>query len=466
MPPTLPLHDIQGLLRSAYSHLECAAYKLVRVTDPPAARASISNLATAVTTAEGKREHDSLNVAFTAAGLSRLGLTGQTLKTFPIGFQEGMASPRRSRVLGDRGANDPARWEWGGPNTEEIHALILLFAEDEARLATLSAEASERLAGFTTLKTLGAGRQPDSREHFGFRDGVGQPAIDGMERAEAQRARTGHVTVLPPGEFVLGYTNIYGAMTPVPDIAGPGAAAPPTGGNDTRTAFGSNGTYLVFRQVEQNVPAFWQFAQQAGSTIYQGDANAATRLAAKMVGRWPSGAPLVLYPDSDPLAGTPTTTDSNNFQYAAHDQDGVRCPFGSHIRRSNPRDALGPDPATARNTANRHRILRRGRSYGDRIQNPSEDDGKTRGLHFICLNADLERQFEFVQQTWVDNPVFAGLYFETDPLIGHRGDGDTFSVQSRLLRQRAHGLTAFVTIRGGGYFFLPGIQALKTLGAR
>ena len=450
----LPLPDIQGLLRSAYVHLGCAAYQLVRIVDPLSARSAISNLATAVTTADGKRDHDSMNIALTASGLSKLGLADRAIETFPIGFQEGIASPRRSRVLGDEGANDPAHWEWGGPNTEQVDALIMLFADDEAHLAAVSADVSARLTGFATLKTLSAGRQPDSREHFGFRDGVGQPAIDGMNRAAAQQARTGHVTILPPGEFILGYENIYGGMAPVPGIDNPGAA------------FGTNGSYLVFRQMEQNVPAFWQYAQEAGRTIYRGDPDAATRLASKMVGRWPSGAPLVLNPDSDPLAGTPTTTDSNNFRYAAHDQDGVRCPFGSHIRRSNPRDALGPDPATARNTANRHRILRRGRSYGDRIKNPFEDDGQSRGLYFICLNADLERQFEFVQQTWIDNPVFAGLYFETDPLIGHRRDGDTFSVPTSLLRRRAHDLPSFVTIRGGGYFFLPGVQALRSLGTR
>jgi Dyp-type peroxidase family len=461
----LPLHDIQGLLRSAYVHLGCAAYHLVRVVDPRAARAAISNLAADVTTADGKRDHDSINIAFTASGLSNLGLADRTIETFPIGFQEGMASPRRSRVLGDEDSNDPAHWEWGGPNTEQIDALIMVFADEEDHRAAVSADVSARLAGFATLKTLHAGRQPDSREHFGFRDGVGQPAIDGMDRAAAQKMRTGHVTILPAGEFILGYQNIYGGMAPVPAIAEASASAAPGGGADTRTAFGTNGSYLVFRQMEQHVPAFWQYAQQAGNTIYRGEPDAAIRLASKMVGRWPSGAPLVLNPDSDPLAGTPTTTDSNNFAYAAHDQDGVRCPFGSHIRRSNPRDALGPDPATALSTANRHRILRRGRSYGDRIRNPFEDDGQSRGLYFICLNADLERQFEFVQQTWVDNPVFAGLFFETDPLIGHRRDGDIFSVPTSLLRRRVHGLPSFVTIRGGGYFFLPGMQALRMLGA-
>jgi Dyp-type peroxidase family len=466
MPPTLPLHEIQGLLRSAYGHLECAAYTLLRVTDPPAARESIANLVATVTTAGGKREHDSLNVAFTAKGLSKLGLTDRALEMFPIGFREGMASARRSRVLGDRGSNDPSKWEWGGPNTEQVDALIMLFAEDEAHLATVSAATSARLRGFSTVRALRAGRQPDSREHFGFRDGIGQPAIDGMDRADAQRARTGHVTVLPPGEFILGYENIYGAMTAVPRIDEPDAGGATTRGGDERAAFGANGSYLVFRQIEQNVPAFWRYAQEAGNTIYRGDPDGATRLAAKMVGRWPSGAPLVLHPDRDPFAGTATTTDSNAFQYAAQDPDGVRCPLGSHVRRSNPRDSLGPDPDTTKNSANRHRLLRRGRSYGDRIKNVSEDDGKPRGLYFICLNADLDRQFEFVQQTWVNNPVFAGLYAETDPLIGYRPDSDTFSIQTPLLRQRAHGVTPFVTVRGGAYFFLPGIQALRILGAQ
>jgi deferrochelatase/peroxidase EfeB len=177
-----------------------------------------------------------------------------------------------------------------------------------------------------------------------------------------------------------------------------------------------------------------------------------------------SGAPLVKYPSSDPHAGTPTLSKENDFEYDATDAHGFACPVGSHIRRANPRDALGPDPETALKSANRHRLLRRGRSYGQRLTDPFVEDGGERGLHFICLNGDLERQFEFVQQTWVNNTTFAGLHCESDPLVGNQDESSRrFTVQADPLRSRVHNLRSFMTVRGGAYFFLPGLKALRYL---
>src|SRR5262249_31676611 len=155
---------------------------------------------------------------------------------------------------------------------------------------------------------------------------------------------------------------------------------------------------------------FWnQVRREAIALRPNDDPEAATkRLAAKMIGRWESGAPLVLNEHSDPDNGVPQPIVENNFQYAEQDPAGFRCPVGAHIRRASPRDALPPDRRVALDSANRHRLLRRGRSYGDYIGEGFAarfvDDGKRRGLHFMCLNADLERQFEFVQQTWLNNP--------------------------------------------------------------
>jgi deferrochelatase/peroxidase EfeB len=175
------------------------------------------------------------------------------------------------------------------------------------------------------------------------------------------------------------------------------------------------------------------------------------------VGRWPNGVPLTRSPEhpGDDLA------DANDFGYAEGDAAGQGCPLGAHIRRANPRDALDPEagPEQSLRSVNRHRLLRRGRAYGD-LSGPGE-----RGIHFICLNANIARQFEFVQHTWLNNPKFAGLYDDTDPLVAtHQGDiGRTFIVQARPFRQRVTGLPAFVTVRGGAYFFLPGIRALRFL---
>ena len=214
------------------------------------------------------------------------------------------------------------------------------------------------------------------------------------------------------------------------------------------------------RQLEQDVEGFWRYAGQAtrrpdGSE----DPGARTALAAKMVGRWPSGAPLVETPDRD----NPRLSDDNDFGYYRTDPLGLACPLGAHIRRMNPRDSLDPQPGTDASLAvnDGHRLLRRGRSYG--ADTGAQAEGGT-GLHFICLAASLIRQFEFVQHTWLNSPTFHGLYDDTDPLIGSRHPrGATFTVPGRPVRRRYRDLPQFVRTRGGAYFFLPGISALRYL---
>jgi Dyp-type peroxidase family len=460
MTTELQRADMQGLLVSAFAHLPCAAYRLLRITEAGPARQWLAGAAAAVTTAERKQEGSSLNIALTGEGLKELGLPTEVLRTFPPAFLDGMTSPRRSRLLGDTGQNRPERWDWGGP-ASPAHVLLLLYAEDEQRLIREQQRWTPGDGrGLAEVTTLEAGRQPDAREHFGFMDGVGQPVVEGSGRLARQRRRTGHATELPTGEFVLGYRNEYGIPSPTPTVAAaadPGAVLPDARTTTGRRDLGLNGSYLVFRQISQNVAAFWRFAEEAAAATWPDDPAGATRLASKLVGRWPSGSPLVLHPrvDGGKL--------ENDFAYAAADPHGLACPLGAHIRRANPRDALGPDPKTALASARRHRLLRRGRSYGKRLEDRLRDDGAARGLHFICLNADLERQFEFVQQTWINNPVFAGLYHETDPLVGDQSRTGMFTIQADPLRLRVPGLGAFTQIRGGGYFFLPGIRALRFL---
>ena len=481
----LEVGDIQGIALYSYSNLTCAAYVLLRIEDPSAAHAWLTRLAEQeqVTTADGPRS-PSLNLALTYSGLQRLGLDAATLATFSHAFRDGMASERRSRILGDTGASSPAEWRWGNA-ANEVDVLQMIFAEDQGPLeAEIERRRDERAraGGLREVVTLVAGRQPDTKEHFGFVDGVGQPVIEGTDAEPRQRERTGHATPLKPGEFLLGYVDTYGKPSPSPtldaaqDPRGHLPAAPDGGPAGTRRDLGRNGSYLVFRQMAQDVAAFWRFLDAAtrrpdGTS----DVEAQVQLGAKMVGRWPSGAPLVKAPLADPHNGVPQLTPDNAFEYADRDPHGFACPIGSHIRRANPRDALGPDPTTALASARRHRLMRRGRSYGDRLDDRYVDDGAERGLHFICLNSDIERQFEFVQQTWIDNPVFGGLYDERDPLIGQRGTPDgrggedgrdaIMTIQADPLRRRVHGLGQFVTVVGGAYFFLPGIRALRFLGS-
>ena len=437
--------DIQGIVVSAYKHLPCAAFLLLRVRNAQPARTWLAQIATEITASEAKHPSLSINIAFTYSGLKNLGLGQDALDVFSLPFQEGMAAPYRARLLGDNEENAPAGWEWGAPNNP-VDILLMIYGKDEATLkAALEREQKALPAeGAELVKVLFAQRQPNTHEHFGFADGIGQPVMAGTGNKQRQLQRTHHATELPVGEFLLGHPNVYNVIAPSPavkpaddpqrllpvipaDAAGLNAE---TGMHD----LGRNGSYLVFRQLAQRVAQFWQFLDKA--TCAAGGASnpgARDHLGAKFVGRYKSGAPLVLCPEHD----NPALGNENNFSYYPTDPDGIECPIGSHIRRCNPRDSLGPDPATALNSANRHRLLRRGRSYGRPLENPLVDDGAERGLHFICLNSDLERQFEFVQQTWVSNPVFDGLDGEVDPLVGDLLRGDSiFTVQNEPLRRR------------------------------
>jgi deferrochelatase/peroxidase EfeB len=194
-----------------------------------------------------------------------------------------------------------------------------------------------------------------------------------------------------------------------------------------------------------------------------------------MVGRWPSGAPLVKAPQAD----DPALCDDNDFFYhRGNDPHGFRCPIGAHIRRANPRDALDPEPGSDRSieVGKRHRLLRRGRTYGAPVAETMEiadilagrDTAGERGLHFICFNTHIGRQFEFIQHTWLNNPKFDGLYEDDDPITGDRGGGrgkpgGAFTMQAEPVRTRVSGIPRFSHVRGGGYFFMPGIRAVRFL---
>jgi len=455
--------DIQGLVAAGYGRLPAARYLLLRVQNPVAARLWLGEIADRLTNAAAPVTHTGLNLAVTFAGLERLGLSAHTLGGFPPEFAEGMVTPHRSRMLGDTGASDPARWRWGSL-TSRVDILLMLFASDEPTLADLEEAtatdlAAAGLASVARLDTVDLG----DREHFGFRDGIAQPVIEGFGRAATWRDS------IKAGEFVLGYRNEYGRYAPRPAVA---AGADPSGilpedvEDSTVRDFGRNGTYLVFRQLSQDVAGFWQFAEREALASGQGSAE---KLAAKIVGRWPSGAPLVRAPGSD----DPSLGKLNDFDYGNEDPSGERCPVGAHVRRTNPRDSLDPSPGTDKSVTlvKRHRILRRGREYGAPLElnptgsgRPPVDDGRERGLHFICLNANLRRQFEFVHGTWVASRKFAGLYDDADPLIASRGPGnDALTIPDQPFRHRILHLPQFVTVVGGAYFFMPGLRAVRFL---
>lgn len=467
---TLELDDIQGLVVRGYGRLPAACYVLARVEDPERAREWTAAMAEQVTPARSHPEAAAVNLAFTAAGLAAMGLPPGTLGEFSAEFLSGMTTEHRARLLGDVGESAPAAWRWGGPDTQPIHLLLLLFARDPEALRDLHRDQVASLAhgGMRAVETLDTAGDILGREHFGFRDGISQPRIEELTD------RPPDPESVKAGEFVLGYPNEYGRLTHRPTAP---SALDPRGRlrpheQAGRRDLGRNGSYLVFRQLGQDVAGFWRFCEEATLRPDGGiDAEARVTLAARMVGRWPGGASLALSPDAD----DPALADANDFGYHHTDRHGERCPLGAHVRRAHPRDMLSPAPGTAASVAvgKRHRLLRRGRKYGlpvaeDDLFSPGEPavgPGDDRGLHFICLVANLARQFEFVQHTWCNDPRFAGLHEDPDPLLSPATErGRAFTVQGEPVRRRYTGVPRFVAVRGGAYFFLPGLGFLRWLG--
>jgi Dyp-type peroxidase family len=456
--------DMQGLVLSAYPHLDQAAYLLFQIDDPQSARSWIAGLLERVTPAlkrESTKEYHwpiagsapNLNIAFTHWGLQKL---CDGVKHFSDAFEQGMygyagtpaqsddySETHRSRLLGDRGDSEPGKWWWGGPprgpKQAQIDVLLMVFVDENQVLEHEVGKAMPRGSAATLVHRIVANRlsKMNGIEHFGFKDGISQPILEGSSDAE-RFPDSIHVTAL--GEIVLGYPDASGQALGQSDRYGRTAPLPSVAGNPT---FGLNGTYLVVRQLEQHVHEFWDWIVTTSGTQGRDDLGA-QHLAAKLVGRWADGTPLVPYANRD----------DNEFLFD-EDPYGYGCPMGSHVRRSNPRTEMNLTRLPLR-LANDHRILRRGRTYG------SVEDG-AQGLLFVGLNADIERQFEFIQHTWLNNSAFRGLENELDPLVGEQGGcpRTAFTIPSLPAPHSLRGLPRFVTVRGGQYFFMPGIRALR-----
>lgn len=460
---SLERDQVQGLVVRGYGQMRAAAYLLGQITDPAAARAWLGR--TSLGDGRPATGETALNVAFTAAGLRSLGLPEQALAQFSHEFVAGMTTAHRQRILGDVDDSAPQHWSWGAPGADAIDLVVLVFARDPGVLRAALDAQGEALgpAGIRVLRTLETAELED-REHFGFRDGISQPRLRDLGEAPDR-------DLVPNGELVLGYRNAYGRFTARPLVQDGQAVLPSDVEGSGLRDLGRNGSYLVLRQLSQDVEGFWSFCERAalrpdGSV----DNPARARLAAKLVGRWPSGAPLTLAPDAD----RPGLEEANDFAYFEDDLHGMRCPLGSHVRRANPRDTLDPAPGTERSVAvnKRHRMLRRGRSYGELLPRSEVLSAGTdprwrdveRGLHFICLVGNISRQFEFVQHSWLNDPAFNGLYDEPDPLLSPApARGRTFTVQAEPVRERHTGLPRFVSVRGGAYFFLPSVAAVRYL---
>ncbi|MGE0599990.1 MAG: Dyp-type peroxidase [Dehalococcoidia bacterium] len=460
---SLELDDIQGLVARGYGRLRAARWLAFRFGDAAAARSWLGRIAPQVTTASQDPRDHAIQLALTHGGLVSLGLPEAVGKQFAPEFREGMVTEHRQRVLGDFGADAPGNWRWGGGSNPPIDGLLMLYATNDSELSALAGRARADLesAGIEVLVSMDTTDIGDV-EPFGFRDGISQPVPDGFGR-DGRKEDT-----IRPGEFVLGYANEYGLLTDRP-LVPPGSAnadlLPPDSAGSADRDLGRNGSYLVVRQLEQDVPGFWKFIDQHAETA----GLEPVALATKMVGRWPGGAPLALAASADDAE----LAAANDFGYHTGDPDGLACPVGAHIRRANPRDSLDPDPGSSDSIAvnKRHRILRRGRAYGPLLSREkalaaTAPDGIERGLHFACIVGNISRQFEFVQHTWANNPKFDGLYDEVDPITGPRETGGSnFSMPANPVRTRLTGIPSFVTVRGGAYFFMPGLRAIRYLAA-
>jgi Dyp-type peroxidase family len=436
---TLDLDDIQsGVLRPRPTPY-AATYILLRIDDRKAGRELMRRLSAVVTSAANPTSPLAdtwVSVALTYQGLRALGTPQDSLDSFAWEFRQGMAA--RAKELGDIGESSPENWE-KPLGTTEVHVALVAVAPDAQQLeASLerARKAYRESAGITAIWRQDCHALPTETEPFGFRDGISHPAIEGSGIDGTNPKEQ----PLKAGEFVLGYRDEMGGIQMTsPEV------------------LGRNGTYIVFRKLRQHVAEFRQYLK-ANSTNPQNE----ELLAAKMMGRWRSGAPLALCPfHDDPELGADPRR-NNNFLYEEDDLAGFKTPGGSHIRRANPRDA------SVAGVVRLHRMIRRGTAYGPPLpEGVLEDDGADRGLMFAFVGAHLGRQFEFVQSQWINDGVFFGASDDKDPIAGANDEGGdeggSFTVPRRPVRKRLQGIPRFVVTRGGEYCFMPGLRALRWL---
>lgn len=487
--------DVQGLVRFGYGKLTETCFMLLTIANVEAAKRWLSVVPISNALETDPPPSTAVQLAFSVQGLRALGVSPALIEQFSDEFIDGMTGDAsRSRRLGDIANNKPENWRWGGHAERAPHMLLMLYAR-QGGLAGLQKSLAD--LNFTAAFKAPVILPTDDNgltEPFGFTDGISQPAIDWWQQQSTDtKTRNHYSNLLAVGEVVLGYSNEYGQYTPRPlldERQNPLAKLLPNA-EETPTLkdFGRNGTYLVFRELGQDVPVFWQFIDQAAG----GAPAKREQLAAAMVGRNRDGSPLM--PEiAETIPGITENEPQNHFTYDV-DPSGMLCPLGAHIRRSNPRTAdlppgksgflarllqilgLNQHPSEDLVAATRfHRLLRRGRSYGPKLtpEDAIKPDAPQaeRGLQFICLVANISRQFEFVQNAWSMSSKFNAAQHERDPLLGHRESLLDGSVTDHFNRpdptgpkQTTCALPQFVTVRGGAYFFMPGLRALQYLAA-
>lgn len=432
----LEFDDIQsGVLRPRPTPFH-ATYIIVRIDDRGAGRELMRRLSGVVSSAahaDSPTGDTWLSASLTFTGLKALGVPEDSLQSFSPQFRQGMAA--RAHLLGDVGESSPERWE-KPLGSGDVHVILTAIAKEMPQLESALERAKAALANLPGLAPIW--RQdchvlPNETEPFGFKDGISHPAIEGSEIPGTNP----NEVPLKAGEFVLGYPD---EMSDAPLIPTP-------------NVLGRNGSYVAFRKLHQRVADFRRYLK----------ANAASPedeelLAAKMMGRWRSGAPLALSPATDDSALGSDAKRNNDFLFKSDDPIGYRTPLGCHIRRMNARDA------EIAGVTRIHRMIRRGTAYGPPLpQGVLEDDGADRGLMFAFVGANLGRQFEFVQSEWMNSSTFFGGTTERDPISGAADGTGSFPIPRRPIRRQLEGLPRFVVTRGGEYGFMPSLSALRWL---
>jgi len=435
---TLDLHEIQATVLRLRPAPYFGTHVLFRVDDARAGREYLRRLIPHVDSAENwwNAADPWLSIGISYAGLEALGVPPDSLQSFPEAYRAGMAA--RAAQLGDEGVNDPENWELPF-GKGEVHIGLSAFANSREQWRSILAVARKQFEGFSGVSIVAMqdfGAQPGDRNSLGYADGIDQPPIEGS----GVPPLPGQGRPIKAGEFILGYPGEAGVSLPMPHP-------------DT---LGRNGTYVGFRKYQSLVGVFNRFLQANGSTKDEQEL-----LAAKLVGRWRSGAPLVLAPEADDPSLGADRERNNDFNYT-DDPRGLRAPFGCHIRRMNPRNSQ----LTRLTDVNLHRVIRRGTTYGppyDPSDVSEEADRVPRGAYFLFISANAMGTIEFLQQEWINDGNFVGLNTERDPIIGLQGDDAIFTIPREPVRRRIHGIETFNVLRGGEYFFMPSLTALNWL---